>query len=128
MPCFSRVRAALRAILANSSWRECIVSDGVQIEVFEQRFSESELMAIDQALTLLERVVEPRSGRPTSCARRRWGSAHRVDQLPAFNKRDTLDEPLSDGEMQAWQGHSPAYDGVAELLVFGLIAVRAVAG
>jgi hypothetical protein len=32
MPCFSRVRAALRAILANSSWRECIVSDGVQID------------------------------------------------------------------------------------------------
>ena len=40
----------------------------------------------------------------------------------------TLDEPLSDGEIQAWQGHSPAYDGVAELLVFGLIAVRAAAG
>jgi hypothetical protein len=53
------VRAALRAILANSSWRACIVSDGVQIEVFEQRFSESELMAIDQAVTLPERVVEP---------------------------------------------------------------------
>jgi hypothetical protein len=32
MPCLSRVRAALRAILANSSWRECIVSDGVQID------------------------------------------------------------------------------------------------
>jgi hypothetical protein len=59
MPCVSRVRAALRAILANSSWRACIVSDGVQIEVFEQRFSESELMAIDQAVTLPERVVEP---------------------------------------------------------------------
>jgi len=28
-------------------------------EVLEQRFIESELMAIDQALTLLERVVEP---------------------------------------------------------------------
>jgi DNA-binding MarR family transcriptional regulator len=28
-------------------------------EVFDQRFSESELKAIDQALTLLERVVEP---------------------------------------------------------------------
>jgi hypothetical protein len=24
MPCFSRVRAALRATLANSSWRECM--------------------------------------------------------------------------------------------------------
>src|SRR6476469_2600057 len=32
MPCFSRVRAALRAILANSSWRACIVSDGAQID------------------------------------------------------------------------------------------------
>ena len=32
MPCFSRVRAAVRAILANSSWRECIVSVGVQID------------------------------------------------------------------------------------------------
>jgi DNA-binding IclR family transcriptional regulator len=32
MPCCSRVRAALRAILANSSWRECIVSDGVEID------------------------------------------------------------------------------------------------
>jgi hypothetical protein len=40
----------------------------------------------------------------------------------------TLDEPLPAREIQAWQGHSPAYDGVAELLVFGLIAVRAVAG
>jgi DNA-binding MarR family transcriptional regulator len=28
-------------------------------EAFEQRFSDSELMAIDQALSLLERVVEP---------------------------------------------------------------------
>jgi hypothetical protein len=60
MPCFSRVRAALRAILANSSWRECIGSGAEWLTVvFEQRFSESELMAIDQALTLLERVVEP---------------------------------------------------------------------
>ena len=60
MPCVSRVRAALRAILANSSWRECIGSGAEWLsEVLEQRFSESELMAIGQAVTLPERVVEP---------------------------------------------------------------------
>jgi hypothetical protein len=32
MPCFSRLRAAPRAILANSSWRACIVSVDVQID------------------------------------------------------------------------------------------------
>ena len=32
MPCLSRERAALRATLANSSWRACIVSVGVQID------------------------------------------------------------------------------------------------
>jgi hypothetical protein len=54
------VRAALRAILANSSWRECIGSGAEWLsEVLEQRFSESELMAIGQAVTLPERVVEP---------------------------------------------------------------------
>jgi hypothetical protein len=32
--------------------------------------------------------------------------------------------PLSDRDIQAWQGHSPPCDGVAELLVFGLTAVH----
>jgi hypothetical protein len=30
----------------------------------------------------------------------RWGSAHRVGQLSAFNVPDTLDEPLSDREFK----------------------------